>query len=181
MKTTRLLASVLGLCIVIPAWTTDKADFSRVPSAGYTHELHEGMRAYNRKDYEQAFALLRRAACAGDKTSQAMVSRMYILGHGTHKDDLKGYAWIRTAAEFRFRDFTSLAHRLEQALTPEQRTTGNALANEYRKRYGLVATHMDCQGEARPGAKIVDRVICAPENAGGAVVWVHRCVDDTEP
>jgi len=157
------------------AVASDRAGFERMPSGTYAQLLGDAGHAYDRKDYNKAFPRIQRAACAGDKTSQVLLGRMYILGQGTEKNDLKGYAWITAAAEYRFPRFTSLAGRLEQALTAEQRSKGNTLADSYKQHYGLVATQMDCQGSARPGAKIVDRVICTPQTAGGLDVWVHRC------
>lgn len=175
----------LKLCCVMllahaSAWATDMQRFDRISSSSYSRSLNDGFRVYNRKQYSRAFGLVERAACAGDKTSQALLGRMYILGQGTAKNGVKGYAWIRTAAEFRFPQFTSLAAKLEDALSPSQRTAGNALAHEYRQRYGLVVTHMDCQGEARHGAKLIDSVVCSPKYAGGADVWVRRC-DEVAP
>ncbi len=178
MKYARLLLCCAGLSLGVAALARDKTELERVPAASFTDQWQQGIRAYNRKDYTRAFPLLERMACAGDKTSQLLVGRMYILSQGTEKDDLKGYAWIKTAAEFRFRDFTSLAHQLEQALDPQQRKDGNALAQKYRQHYGLVATRMDCRGAARHGAKIVDSVVCSPQSAGGSDVWLQSCLSD---
>jgi len=177
-KITMITGTALIFAYAI-AFASDPADFERMSSGTYAQLLRDGAHAYNRKDYKRAFAKIERTACAGDKTSQALLGRMYILGQGTQKNDLKGYAWISTAAEYRFPRFTSLARRLEQALSEAQRSKGNALANSYRQQYGLVATHMDCQGEWRPGTKIVDRVVCSPQIAGGQEVSVRRCAVDS--
>ena len=159
------------------ALTSASAVFDHTPSGAYDDMQREATAAYDRKDYARAFELNRRAACAGDKTSQAILGRMYLLGQGTAKDEITGYAWIRFAADFNFGDFTSLARKLEAAMTPEQRKAGNAKANELRANYGPAVTNMSCHGESRRGAYIIDSVVCTPESAGGGDVLLRRCVE----
>ncbi|MEO8802352.1 MAG: hypothetical protein ABI304_01815 [Rudaea sp.] len=167
---------IFGVCCAT-AFAAAKPGFERITSAEYTQKLHDGMHAYNRHDYARAFPLLKRAACAGDKTSQALVGQMFILGQGTPKDDLTGYAWIKTAAEFHFPDFTRLARKLERALSPERRTLGSERAQQFLADYGMRPTQMACRGESRHGAHMIDTVVCTPPDAGGPYVWVHRCVE----
>jgi len=155
----------------------DDAQFERMPSDAYKAMLRDATTIYDRKDYTRAFEMNHRAACAGDKTSQAILGRMYLLGQGTQKDDITGYAWIKLAAEFRFGDFTSLAKKLEDAMTPEQRAKGTAKSDELRKDYGLAATNMSCRGESTHGVYLIDGVGCTPASGGGGTVLVRRCVD----
>lgn len=162
------------------AFAAAKPGFDRITAAEYKHNLHDGIHAYNRRDYARAFPLLKRAACAGDKTSQALVGQMSILGQGTQKDDLTGYAWIKTAAEFHFTDFTRLARRLERALSPERRVVANERAQRFLSDYGMRTTQMGCRGESRHGAHMIDTVVCTPADAGGPYVWVHRCIETTQ-
>jgi TPR repeat protein len=168
---------VLVLAVWATASATDGGLFDRVQAGVYADMQHEATLAYDRKDYARAFELNRRAACAGDRTSQAILGRMYLLGQGTARDDVTGYAWIRFAADFGYRDFTSLARKLEAALPPEQRAQGNALADTLRVRYGPAVTNMSCHGEARHGVYVIDAVICTPDSDGGQVL-LRRCVDE---
>src|SRR5262249_5545926 len=133
--------------------------------------------AYDREDYARAFELNRRAACAGDKTSQAILGRMYLLGQGTAKDEITGYAWIRFAADFNFAGFTSLARKLEAAMTPEQLAAGKTKVDALRAAYGPAVTNMSCHGESRRAAYIIDSVVCTPDSAGGDDLLLRRCVD----
>jgi TPR repeat protein len=158
------------------ARAADDAAFDLVLPDRYNAMLRDGGRAYDRKDYAQAFELNRRTACAGDKTSQAIVGRMYVLGQGTPRDELTGYGWIKLAAEFGFAEYTSLAHKLEGAMTPERRAQASARAEAMHKNYGLVATGMSCHGESRHGVYIIDAVVCTPPSDGG-MVRLHRCLD----
>ena len=170
---------ILGLAAVAAtAGAADEAQFERVLSDNYNNSLRQATIAYDHKDYARAFELNRRAACAGDKTSQAIVGRMYLLGQAPTRDDLTGYAWIKLAAEFPYADFTSLARKLEASLSDEVRERGNARADAMRKLYGLAATNMSCHGESRRAAYLVDSVVCTPQSAGGGEVELRRCVDD---
>lgn len=155
------------------------AAFDHVPSGEYADMQRRATAAYDHKEYERAFALNQRTACAGDKTSQAILGRMYLLGQGTAKDEITGYAWIRFAADFNFGDFTSLARKLEAAMTPEQVAAGKAKVEVLRANYGPAVTNMSCHGESRRAAYIIDSVVCTPEAAGGGDLLLRRCVDDT--
>jgi hypothetical protein len=160
------------------AWAADNAVFERVSADKYADMLRDGGLAYDHKDYARAFELNKRTACAGDKTSQAIIARMYLLGQGVARDDFMGYAWIKLAAEIKFGDFTSLARKIEAALTPAQRAQADAKAAELRKNYGLAATNISCRAESRHGAYLIDSVVCAPQSDGGGMVLLRRCVDD---
>jgi TPR repeat protein len=165
---------VFGICA---AQAMDNAVFERVPADKYEDMLRDGGLAYEHKDYPRAFELTRRTACAGDKTSQELLGRMYLLGQGVARDDFTGYAWIKLAAEFKFAEFTALARKLEQAIAPEQRAQANARADALRKQYGIAATNVNCRGESPHGVYIIDAVVCKPASDGGAQVLLHRCID----
>ena len=164
----------LGTCAL---QAMDNAAFERLPADKYEDMLREGGLAYDHKDYARAFELTRRTACAGDKTSQAMLGRMYLLGQGVTRDDFTGYAWIKLAAEFKFADYTSLARKLEQAIAPAQRAQANARADALRKLYGIASTNISCRGASPHGVYIIDAVVCTPSSDGGGQVLMHRCVD----
>jgi TPR repeat protein len=166
------------LAAATAASATDNAVFERVSADKYADMLREGGLAYDHKDYAHAFELNKRTACAGDKTSQAIIARMYLLGQGVTRDDFTGYAWIKLAAEIKFGDFTSLSKKIEAALTPAQRTQADAKAAELRKNYGLAATNINCRAESRHGAYLIDSVVCTPQSDGGSMVLLRRCVDE---
>jgi len=171
---------LLATCLLTAsaAFAADDPAFERMQGDAWKAMLRNATAVYNHKDYAKAFELNRRAACGGDKTSQAILGRMYVLGQGTAKDDITGYAWVKLAAEFSFGDFTSLARKLEDAMTPEQRAQGTARTDALRKDYGLAATNMSCRGESVHGVYLIDGVGCTPPSGGGGAVLVHRCVED---
>jgi hypothetical protein len=171
------LMVTLAVSACTTAFAADDVLFDRVQAGAYADLQHEATLAYDRKDYVRAFELNRRIACAGDKTSQAILGRMYLLGLGTARDEINGYAWIRFAADFGFRDFTALAGKLEAALSPEQLRRGNARVAALRANYGPAVTNTSCHGEARHGALLIDAVICTPESGGAGNYLLRRCVD----
>jgi TPR repeat protein len=100
---------IIGLVAVASAWAGEEAQVERVQYDAWYNSLRDAAVAYDHKHYPRAFALYRNAACAGDKTSQSILGRMYLLGQTPTADDLTGYAWIKLSAEFNFAEFTSLA------------------------------------------------------------------------
>jgi TPR repeat protein len=168
-----------SLAVAAAASATDNGVFERVPADKYAEMLRDGGLAYDHKDYARAFELNMRTACAGEKTSQAIIARMYLLGQGVKRDDFAGYAWIKLAAEVKFGDFTSLSRKIEGALKPPQLAQAQAAATELRKNYGLAATNMSCRGESQHGAYLIDSVVCTPQSDGGGMVLLRRCVEDS--
>jgi len=162
------------LLISAAAWAADES-FEPVLPGAYHDILHDASTAYDKKDYARAFELNQRAACAGDKTSQAILGRMYILGQGVERDEVYGYAWVRLAADFAFADFTSLSRKLEAAMTPAQLEKGNGRADALREKYGFAATNMSCHGTSRRGVYLIDSVVCTPESEGGRLL-LRKCV-----
>jgi hypothetical protein len=171
------LWTIGSLAIAAVASATDNSVFERMPAEKYAEMLRDGGLAYDHKDYARAFELNMRTACAGEKTSQAIIARMYLLGQGVARDDYAGYAWIKLAAEIKFGDFTSLSRKIEGALKPAQLAQAQAAAAELRKNYGLAATNMSCRGESRHGAYLIDSVVCTPQSDGGGMVLLRRCVE----
>ena len=170
---------IIGLAAVAcNAWAGGEAQFEHVQYDAWYNSLRDATLAYDHKDYPQAFVLYRHAACAGDKTSQSILGRMYLLGQAPTRDDLTGYAWIQLSAEFNFAAFTSLARKLEASLTPEIREKGNNRADALRRLYGMGATNMSCHGEASHGGYVIDSVLCTPQSAGGGEFQLRRCVED---
>ncbi len=86
MKSLRLLALILmtGLCPVIPVFAGQPDD---------------GMKAFERGDYETAFKLSSPLAERGDANAQNNLATMYYTGRGALQDNSKAIEWRRKAAE----------------------------------------------------------------------------------
>ncbi|MEO5623985.1 MAG: hypothetical protein ABJB02_07060 [Dokdonella sp.] len=178
-----LFAGILAALVASTAFpalaasTSSTTDFERVFPSSYRDMLRDAKRAYGAKQYDEAFKLFQRSACAGDKESQSAVGRMYLLGQGVQRADLVGYAWLKVAAEVIFPGYQSIIAKLDSAMTPAQHETADRLAKTTIDRYGMVATHMSCQKNASRGGHIVDSIVCTPENQGSQLL-LKRCVVD---
>ena len=58
-------------------------------------DFEQGMKAYEEKDYQQAFTLMLRAAEQGNPHAQLAVSGMYKKGLGTPVDYHESYKWLK--------------------------------------------------------------------------------------
>lgn len=156
----------------------DDATFDRTFYSEFTDMQRNAARAYGDQKYDDAIALFRRAACAGDKESQSALGRMYLLGQGVEHDDLTGYAWLKVAAETQFPGYQAIVRKLEDAMNDEQRKIADARATELQGLYGLRATNMSCKARASRGGHIIDTIECTPR-AEGRVVLLRMCVANT--
>lgn len=167
---------------LIALWTVDgwaragSESFERVFPVEYSQMLRNAKIAYEHERYDEAFQLFQRTACAGDKESQSALGRMYLLGQGTTRDDLVGYAWLKVAAEVLFPGYQKIVHQLEDAMTPQQRSIADVEASQRIAQYGLAATNMSCAKAASRRGHIVDQIECIPERDGGQF-RLKRCID----
>lgn len=149
--------------------------FDRVLPGDYRSLLLKGKHAYEGRRYDEAFAAFQRTACAGDKESQSALGRMYLLGQGTARDDLTGYAWLKVAAEVNQRGYHAIVDKIEAAMRPEQRRIADVESRRLIDNYGLRATNMSCNLTATQGGHILDSVVCAPREDGPNLL-LKRCV-----
>ena len=155
---------------------SDDAAFERVFQSVYTDLLFNSKTAYQSKRYDEAFPLMKKASCAGDKESQWMLGHMYLLGQGVARDDFTGYAWIKVAAEFNSSEYRSTAETIERAIDPKQLPAVQADARKFIDAYGLRTTHMSCNRAASQHGHIMDRIICTPRY-DGQLALLRQCVD----
>jgi hypothetical protein len=179
----RACAVAVSLAIAFQARAADApgdAGFDRVFSSVYDDLLRNSKTAYQAKSYDEAFPLMKKAACTGDKESQWMLGHMYLLGQGTARDDLTGYAWIKVASEFNSAEYRATAEKIEKAIDPKQLPAVETEARKFVGEYNLRATHMSCNRAASQHGHIMDRIICTPRY-DGQLALLRQCVDDTAP
>lgn len=174
-----VLLALLGTIVVAIAITARAAseDFERVLPGDYRDMLLNARNAYDGKRYDEAFHAFQRTACGGDKQSQSALGRMYLLGQGVARDDLTGYAWLKVAAEVRFRGYQAIVQKIEQAMTPAQHRIADPEAARLVGLYGLRATNMSCNLSASQGGHIQDNIVCTPR-PDGTQLLLRRCVAD---
>jgi hypothetical protein len=177
VQTRRILPLIALAALTASTAAQALDDFDQLSPDTYSEVLDKASDAYVKKRYDEAFPLVKQAACAGDKTSQWTLGQMYLLGQGVQRDDATGYSWLSTAAEFRPSPFSTALAKIEQSIDPKQlselKSHGDALVDKY----GLGATRMSCRQSASRGGHILDHVTCEPERVGRTVL-IHRCLDN---
>lgn len=149
--------------------------FERMSPSQYRDMVQDAKRAYSVEKFDEAARLLPPAACAGDKESQSLLGRMYVLGQGVKKSELTGFAWLKVAAEVIFPKYQMVVRKTEEAMTPAERPVAMAEGQKYIDLYGLKATHMSCTVGASRGGRVKDEIVCTPRRDGNQVL-VKRCV-----
>lgn len=169
----------LTLSALVVAGSYSSNDFEHMLPEKYYASMRDAGRAYEGKRFEEAFNLFHRAACAGDKSSQAAVGRMYLLGQGVRHSDLTGYAWLVLATERTFPAYQSLVETLRNAMTSEQMSIATARITALKQLYGLAATRVSCElvASTSTASNLKDTLLCTPQREGSQVL-LHRCVDD---
>jgi TPR repeat protein len=169
-----LLSSIASLSAANAA---EDAEFDRVFPSVYDDLLFNSKTAYQAKKYEDAFPLMKKAACAGDKESQWMLGHMYLLGQGVQRDDLTGYAWLKVAAEFNSSEYRGTVEKIEKAIDAKQLSVAQAEGRRFVDDYGLRSTQMSCNRAASQHGHILDRIVCTPRS-DGQLVMLRKCVAD---
>jgi TPR repeat protein len=178
MRGAAVIAAVFtaAAALTAAAGSADGGGFERGFESVYTDLLFNSKTAYQAKRYDEAFPLMKKAACAGDKESQWMLGHMYLLGQGVARDDFTGYAWIKVAAEFNSSEYRSTAEKIEHAIDPKQLPSIEAEARKFVDAYGLRGTNMSCNLAASQHGHIMDRIICTPRY-DGQLALLRQCVD----
>jgi len=176
MRARAFLFAATAIFLAQPVQAAASDEFDRVFPSVYTDLLFDAKTAYQGKRYDQAFPLLKKAACTGDKESQWLFGLMYLQGQGVERDDLQGYAWVKTAAEFESGQYRSTVRKIEDALDEQERQIAKAAATGIIAAYGLRATKMSCSKAASQRGHIMDLISCTPQ-IDGAAFLIKRCVD----
>ena len=157
-----LLAAIAASSGAIAQNTTDLKVFEPVFPEAYQDMRRDAAVSYGNKQYDKAFAQFQRLACAGDVVSQSALGRMYMDGQGAQLDDLKGYAWLKMAAQVIFPKYQAIVKELEESMTKDQREVSNAMVADYMKYYSLAETGMSCSPASMNDDPIANEMDCIP-------------------
>jgi len=95
-----------------------------------THFLERGNRFFEQQDYAAAARYYRLAAHWADKLAQFNLGILYVNGDGVARDPLRGWAWIRLAAERGYPKYARVANDLWARFDAEQRRAAQAIVDE---------------------------------------------------
>lgn len=163
-------------CTAVPAAAAPAPveAFDRIHPSEFEDMLRDARLAYGKQDHARAFPLFERLACAGDKSSQSALGRMYLLGQGTTQDDLSGYAWLKLAAEEIFPGYQRIVKQLESAMDASQLAIAREGAARLADLYDIGATRISCRKNASRKGHIVDELVCTPYR-DGSYYLLRRC------
>lgn len=91
-----------------------------------TKELAEGVNAFQKGKYNEAFTLLLPFAEQGELRAQLILARLYYAGHGVQRDEDKYLYWLRRSADSGDKSAKSIIKRIDRneyttfSLTEEQ-------------------------------------------------------------
>lgn len=170
-----LLTGIACLCAPAANHAQSYEGFALEYRSVYDDWRYQSQTDYKAERYEEAFATMQKAACAGDKESQWYLGQMYLRGQGVDRDDMRGYAWIKVAAEFQSAEYRNTARKIEDALDGAHRKEAETLAEQLTKEYGIRATYMSCTLASSRQGHIMDRIACVPRYQG-KMVLLKRCV-----
>lgn len=146
----------------------------------------KGSCLYRRGDFEGAFPYLLAAAKRGFKFAQARVGFLYQQGIGVAQDPYAAVGWFAVAAEGRthpeIRDyFKDVWRRIPEKYLPQF----EAVAEEYRTRYGTKANRVACDMDRAMGSYMV-RLTCrfidaAVHNNYSELIELERRIAEGEP
>ena len=178
VQKTHLVLPLIALAALVASTAAHALDdFDQVSPNAFSEVLNKGREAYVKKHYDEAFPLLKQAACAGDKSSQWSVGQMYLLGQGVQRDDATGYSWLSAAAELQPSPYSTALTKIEQSVDPKELSVLQSHGDAFVDKYGMGATRMSCRQSASRGGHILDHVNCEPDRMG-RMVLIHRCLDE---
>lgn len=154
------VGSLLLLALAGTAGALD-AGFERMRFQDWRIMVKNGHLEHQRGNFDKAFELYTRSACAGDKGSQFALGTMYLMGEGTAADGLRAFAWYKSAAESRESDYVKVFEKVDKLIPAEHRASAEALADATIAAYGKAATRVHCAKRAEVGTKIA-RLECKP-------------------
>jgi hypothetical protein len=150
--------------------------FEEIEPVAYDAMFVDAVQAHHAGHKGQAFAKFMRLACGGDKAAQEQIGQMYLVGEGAYQNTAMAYLWLKTAAEFNFGDYRTLAKKVEKVMKPEQAKRFNQLADDMIAQYGERATNVTCSTHSGSSfsSNIKGTVVCSPKRSGGMLL-VQRC------
>ncbi|MBA6250832.1 sel1 repeat family protein [Colwellia sp. MB3u-55] len=109
-------------------------------------ELDEinGIKSYQKGEYEKSFELLKTPATWGYKGAQYTIAFMFLKGHHVEQSTLMGMGWLGVATEMETEDWSEQYRNFYSSATSEQQLKIDGIVKEYIKRYGMKSQNITC-------------------------------------
>lgn len=169
MKNPFLAAVTAALCLLAAAnaGALDYRNYAK--NAPGTQFLERGNAFFKQGDYAAAASYYRLAAHWADKLAQFNLGLLYVNGDGVERDPLRGWAWIRLAAERGYPKFVRVANDIESRFDDEHLAAATEiLEQELAPEYGDAVA---IERTAREMERMRDRA-----TGGGSRVGANRAL-----
>lgn len=151
MGTSTLL--LLSLNAAQLATAQEAPQLTQLLYAQVLRQFEQGAVAYEKGDFETAYADLSLAAQRGVKDAQYLLGFMYLRGEYAPQSLPVGLAWIGTALEVDNEDWLALYTQVYSRLTPQQQVYIDTRVDKYIELYGMETQRMSCRKTARTGSR----------------------------
>jgi len=123
----------------------------------FDHEVlrqyEQGAIAYEKGDYESAYADLSLAAQRGVKDAQYLLGFMYLQGEYAPRSIPIGMAWLGTALEVENKEWLALYKKLYGTLNSAQQVFIDNKVDTYIQLYGMDTQRIVCESKPRVGSR----------------------------
>lgn len=109
-------------------------------------ELDEinGIKSYQKGEYEKSFELLKTPAAWGYKGAQYTIAFMFLKGQYVQQSTLMGMGWLGVATEVETKEWSDQYRTFYSTVTTEQQLKIDGIVKEYIKRYGMKSQNITC-------------------------------------
>jgi len=116
-------------------------------------QYEQGAIAYEKGDYESAYADLSLAAQRGVKDAQYLLGFMYLQGEYAPRSIPIGMAWLGTALEVENKEWLALYKKLYGTLNSAQQAFIDNKVDTYIQLYGMDTQRIVCESKPRVGSR----------------------------
>ncbi len=146
-------ALLLSLSSTQLASAQQDPELTQLYFAQVLRQFEQGAVAYEKGDFETAYADLSLAAQRGVKDAQYLLGFMYLRGEYAPQSLPVGLAWIGTALEVDNDDWLELYTQIYTKLSPQQQVYIDSRVDKYIELYGMDTQRMSCKKTARTGSR----------------------------
>jgi outer membrane protein assembly factor BamD (BamD/ComL family) len=104
-----------------------------------------GIKQYEKGNYEKAFNLLKEPAAWGYKGSQYALAFMFLKGNYVQQSTLLGMGWLGVAKEANVKEWTEQYNTFYTTASNKEKKEIDVIVEEYIKRYGLISQDVTCK------------------------------------
>jgi TPR repeat protein len=133
---------------------------------------YNGVKAYRKGEFEEAFNYLEEPAALGYKSAQYTLAFMFLKGQYLEQSTKLGMGWLGVAAEAGVENWSQQYDTFYAAATTEEKQEIDAIVAVYIEQFGVKAQNMTCRRSTSPRRTFGEIKIDCNKHDG--VVTVHE-------